>query len=79
MTTGDTNDNGRYQVSPRINIKSPLFQGNNKFSMDFVQKRLVGGGLESFGAEGLRERALVRAGCLSFFSALAALGISGLI
>jgi hypothetical protein len=39
----------------------------------------VGGGLESFGAEGFRERALVRPGCLSFFSALAALGISGLI
>jgi hypothetical protein len=47
--------------------------------MDFVQRRPVGGGLESFGAEGFRERALVRAGCLSFFSALAALGISGLI
>jgi hypothetical protein len=45
--------------------------------MDFVQRRPVGGGLESFGAEGFRERALVRAGCLSFFSALAALGISG--
>jgi hypothetical protein len=32
VTADDTTDNGRYPVSPRINTKSLLFQGNNKFS-----------------------------------------------